>query len=110
MMNSLIIASICLSGVLIALVLSAVSLVLHYVRRTETPEYTALSSQIRALDSELIDLMDKVKHWRNRDNVRRARQGAEDKSEAAPIPDTPATYKDALRRKATAAGLGVVSR
>jgi len=106
-MDSLVYVAISLSGVLLALVLSVVSLVIHYVRRSETPEYTALSSQIRSLDAELIDLMDKVKHWRNRDNVRRARQGAEEKLKAAPEPETPAEYKTELRRKATARGLGV---
>ena len=106
-MNTLI-ASISLSGVLIALVLSVVSLTLHYVRRKETPEYTALSAQIRALDAEIIDLMDKVKHWRNRDQVRQAREGSAKKAEESADPTTPAEYKSALRRKATAAGLGVV--
>jgi len=106
-MDSLVYVAISLSGVLIALILSVVSLVIHYVRRSETPEYTALSSQIRSLDAELTDLMDKVKHWRNRDNVRRARQGAEEKAEAAGEPATPADIKSALRRKATAAGLGI---
>ena len=99
-------ASIALSGVLVALVLSVVSLVLHYVRRSETPEYTALSAQIRSLDAELIDLMDKVKHWRNRDNVRRARQGAEDKQKEEPESENPADYKKQLRRKVWAAGGG----
>jgi len=103
----LVYVAISLSGVLVALVLSVVSLVLHYVRRKETPEYTALSSQIRSLDAELVDLMDKVKHWRNRDNVRRAREGSEKKAEAAPEPETAADVKAALRRKATALGLGV---
>lgn len=100
-------ASISLSGALIALVLSVISLVLHYVRRTETPEYTALSAQIRALDAELIDMMDKVKHWRNRDQVRTARQKTEEKQAEAPEPTNAAEYKSALRRKATAAGHGI---
>jgi len=106
-MDSLIYVAISLSGVLLALTLSIVSLVLHYVRRTETPEYTALSAQIRSLDAELTDLMDKVKHWRNRDNVRRARQGAEEKLTALPEPTTPAEKKAQLRAKATALGMGV---
>jgi len=100
-------ALISLTGALIALTLSIVSLVIHYVRRTETPEYSALSSQIRGLEAELIDLVDKVKHWRNRDNVRRARQGAEEKAASAPEAQTPDDYKTALRRRATAAGLGL---
>jgi len=106
-MDSLVYVAISLSGVLLALTLSVVSLVLHYVRRTETPEYTALASQIRSLDAELIDLMDKVKHWRNRDNVRRAREGAEEKLKSLPEPSTPAEKKTQLRAKATSLGLGV---
>jgi len=109
-MDIVLLASISLSGVLIALVLSVVSLVLHYVRRSETPEYTALSAQIRSLDAELVDLMDKVKHWRNRDNVRRARQGAEEKVAAEVTPSTPDDYKKALRARALSQGLGVVNR
>jgi len=100
-------ALISLSGALIALTLSVVSLILHYVRRTETPEYTALSSQVRALEAEIVDLMDKIKHWRNRDNVRRARQGAEEKVAAAGEPQTPAELKQQLRDKANALGLGI---
>ena len=93
-------ASIALTGALIALSFSTVSLVLHYVRRTETPEYTALSSQVRALDAEIIDLMDKVKHWRNRDSVRQAREGTAKKLEEAGEPKTKAEYKADLRRRA----------
>jgi len=93
-------ASLALSGALIALTLSVVSLVLHYIRRSETPEYTALSSQIRALDAEIIDLMDKVKHWRNRDSVRAAREGSAKKLEAHTEPTTKAEYKSQLRRRA----------
>jgi len=99
--------SISLSLAVIASVLSVVSLTLHYVRRSETPEYTALSSQIRALDAEMVDMMDKVKHWRNRDQVRNIREKAQDKLEAVPEPTTPAEYKSALRAKATAAGMGI---
>jgi len=109
-MDTVLWVAISLSGVLIALVLSTVSLVLHYIRRAETPEYTALSSQIRGLEAELVDLMDKVKHWRNRDNVRRARQGAEEKANAEVSPATPADYKKALRSRALAQGMGVVHR
>jgi len=101
------IAAISLSLSLFALTLATVALVIHYVRRKETPEYTDLSSRIRALDAELIDLMDKVKHWRNRDTARRAREGAEKKLETAPAPTTPLEYKRELQRKATAAGLGM---
>ena len=103
----LVLASVTLSGALIALVLSVVSLVLHYVRRKETPEYTALSAQIRALDAELIDMMDKVKHWRNRDQVRNVREKAEAKAAEPTEGDTPAEKKRQLRARATAAGMGI---
>lgn len=109
-MNFVLIAGISLSLAVFALTFSVVSLVLHYIHRKETPEYQALSSQIRALDAELIDLMDKVKHWRNRDGVRRARQGAEEKAEAQIAPTTPDEYKRALRSRAVAAGLGAAGK
>jgi len=102
------IASICLSGVLVALILSTVSLVLHWIRRSETPEYIAISSQVRALEAEIIDLMDKIKHWRSRDSVRKAREGSEKKALEAGEPTTPSEKKTALRRKATERGLGMV--
>ena len=96
-------ASIALSGALLALTISVVSLVLHYVRRKETPEYTALSSQIRALDAEIIDLMDKIKHWRNRDAVRKAREGAQKKLDDTEQGDVEVPYKTQLRRRVLAA-------
>jgi len=100
-------ASISLSGALIALTLSVISLVLHWVKRAEPPEITAVLTRIQELQTQHLDLLDKVEHWRKRDNVRRARQGAEDKLNAVPEPTTPAEYKSALRSKATAAGMGV---
>ena len=96
-------ASIALSGALLALTFSVVSLVLHWIRRTETPEYTALSSQIRALDAELVDLMDKIKHWRNRDSVRNAREGAAKKIKEAEDGEIEVPYKTQLRRRVAAA-------
>lgn len=98
-----------LCGALLALTLSVISLVLHWIRRAETPEYADLHSQIRALNNDYLDLTDKVQHWRNRDNVRRARKGAEEKLEEQPAPSTPAEKKAVLRSKAMARGLGVVS-
>ena len=95
-------AAISLSGALIALSFSVVSLILHYIKRKETPEYIALSSQIRALDAEIIDLMDKVKHWRSRDSVRNAREGAAKKLEETPAPTNAAEYKKQLRRRVMA--------
>lgn len=104
------IAILSLCGALFALTLSVISLVLHWIRRSQTPEYSELHSQIRSLNNDYLDLADKVNHWRNRDNVRRARKGAEEKLEAQTPAETPAEKKAVLRSKATAAGLGIVNR
>lgn len=101
------IVSICLTGALLALTLSVISLCLHWIRRTETPEYAALVTRIQEQQTQHLDLLDKVEHWRKRDNVRRARLGAEEKlSEPAPN-ETPAEKKARLRTVATARGLGM---
>ena len=47
--------------------------------------------------------MDKVKHWRNRDSVRQAREGASKKLEEAGPPTTMAEHKQMLRRRVLAA-------
>lgn len=102
-------AAISLSMAIFALTVSVISLVLHWVRRTATPEYSDLHSQIRALNNDFLDLADKVKHWRGRDNVRKARQGAEDKLLAESEGEAQADPKADLRRRAAARGLGIVS-
>ena len=103
-MNALVV-SICLSMAVFALGLSVVSLVLHWTRRLDSPEIEALESRIQEIKVQHLDLLDKVEHWRRRDNVRRARQGAEDKlaENTAPVATDP---KAELRRRASAAGLG----
>jgi len=107
-----VIASICLSGTLIAICFSITSLVLHWTKRHSTPETDRIDARIESIKVQHLDLLDKVEHWRKRDSVRRARQGAEDKATAAEADPSldPAAYKNALRRKAIQNNLGVVSR
>jgi len=103
------IASICLSGVLFALILSVLSLTLHWTRRVSSPEIAALTTRIQETQTQHLDLLDKVEHWRKRDNVRRARLGAEEKlvsDQEGQAPTNAADYKKALRSKAVAAGFG----
>jgi len=95
--------SVTVTGALLALTLSVISLVLHYVRRTETPEYSTLSSRITETELSLLNMLDQVKHWRNRDSVRRARQGAEDKLKEASDANVEVPYKTQLRRRVLAA-------
>lgn len=99
------IASIALSAAFVALCFSTVALMIHWFKRKEPAEVTEVWSAIQALKTDHLDLMDKVEHWRRRDSVRRARQGAEDKAAPAVEPETPADRKAELRRKAVAAGL-----
>jgi len=95
--------SVTVTGALIALTLSVISLVLHYVRRTETPEFSTLSKRITETELSLLNMLDQVKHWRNRDSVRRARQGAEDKANQAADAGVDVPYKTQLRRRVLAA-------
>lgn len=105
-----IVAILSLTGALIALTLSVISLVLHWIRRAESPEISGVMTIIQEVKTQHLDLLDKVEHWRRRDNVRRARQGAEEKQQAADPAVTPAEKKKELRTRAAASGLGVVSR
>jgi len=106
-MDSLI-ASISLSAAFVALCFSGVSLILHFIRRRQPPEVSELWTAVQEARTQHLDLLDKVEHWRRRDSVRRARQGAEDKQEAAvAVEPTPAERKVELRRRAMAQGLGI---
>lgn len=103
-----VIASISLSAAFVALCFSGVSLILHFIRRRQPPEVSELWTAVQEGRTQHLDLLDKVEHWRRRDSVRRARQGAEDKQTAAVAEEqTPAEHKIELRRRAAAAGLGI---
>ena len=105
-MDSLI-ASISLSAAFVALCFSTVALMIHWFKRKEPPEVTEVWTAIQSLKTDHLDLLDKVEHWRRRDSVRRARQGAEDKATAVPLAVTPEEKKAELRRRVAAAGLGI---
>jgi len=98
-------AAIALTGALIALVLSVISLSLHWRDRDESPAIAALSSRIQELALQNLDVVDKITHWRQRDSVRKARQGQEDKAKADADAGTLVDYKTQLRRRARAAQL-----
>jgi len=91
----------------VALCFSCVSLVLHFVRRKEPPEVAEVWTALQEAKTQHLDLLDKVEHWRRRDSVRRARQGAEDAREVTAPAQTPAEKKIELRRRVTAAGLNI---
>jgi len=101
------IASICLSASLFALTLSVISLTFHWIKSRKNPDIDQVWQRIQSLKVEHLDLLDKVEHWRKRDNVRNARAKQEERVE---VETTPADVKASLRLKATQAGLGVVGR
>jgi len=94
--------AISLTGVLVALTLSVISLSLHWRDRDESPAIAALSTRIQEVQLQILDLGDKVTHWRQRDSVRKARQGAEDKANADADSGAEVPYKTMLRRKLAA--------
>lgn len=55
------------------------------------------------MDLSLLNVLDQVKHWRNRDNVRRAREGAQKKLDDAGEGAVEVPYKTQLRRRVLAA-------
>ena len=104
-MNALV-TSIVVSVSLLAIFLSIISLTLHWVRRTGTPEFSALSRRITETELSILNVLDQVKHWRHRDSVRKARQGAQDKLDAADEGSGEVDYKTQLRRKVMARRAG----
>lgn len=95
--------AISLTGVLVALVLSVISLSLHWRDRDESPAIAALSTRIQEVQLQILDLGDKVQHWRQRDSVRKAREGAQKKLDEAGEGATVVDYKTELRRRVMAA-------
>jgi hypothetical protein len=79
----------------LAIGIAAVSLAI----RRQPPEFSALTSQVRALDSDLSELADKVQHWMRRDAVRRARSGQD---EPAAVPAIAMDRKAELRQRVAA--------
>jgi hypothetical protein len=88
----------------IAVCLSAVSLLLHYVQRDRQPEVQQLHTRCDQLQLAQADMLDRIEHWTRRDRVRRLRDGAEAPDEAAaPLP----TNKNQLRLLAKQKGFRV---
>lgn len=84
----------------IALGVAVVSLLLHWARGQEHPDVAQARSEILALRTDFMDLLDKVEHWRGRDNVRRARAGKEAKEQEAIADSAPDIRADRQAWKA----------
>jgi hypothetical protein len=91
---------------LVAVCLSAVSLLIHWVRRDEQPEVQALHTRCDQLQLAQTDMLDRIEHWTRRDRVRRLREGAESPAADVPVADpAPGAGKDALRIRAKQLGV-----
>ena len=104
------VVSITLSASLFALTLSVISIVFHWIKRKGTPDIDDLWSRLQSVQTQHLDLLDKVEHWRKRDAVRKARDKVEEnrsESEAGQPADPVSARKRELRRRANLAGLGV---
>lgn len=75
---------VCTAGAaFVSLVLSIVSLLVHYSKRGEHPLLVPLEAEINALKAGQLDLVDRVEHWMKRDRARRVREAVD---ESPPVP------------------------
>lgn len=91
----------------VALVLSVVSLLVHYAKRGEHPLITPIQAEIDALRLAFADLVDRVEHWQKRDRARRVREANDDPAAQAPdqtLP-SPADLKAQVRSMARTRGI-----
>ncbi len=95
-----------LTVAVVAVILSGLSLVLHWIRRAETVEYTDLSKRIVNLDLALVEAVDKFKHFASRQTQRTAREAADKARDELVAPVGAPSHKDDLRRRVRARQTG----
>jgi hypothetical protein len=96
----------------VAIILSGVSLTLHWLERNSTPQVDHLNARIDSLQTSQLDILDKVEHWQRRDRVRRVRESQESSTtqneQPEPLQSPPAvSSKDQLRLIARQKGFRV---
>lgn len=86
-----------------SLILSVISLLIHWKRPKVHPDTTRVQGEIEALRANHLELLDRVEHWIKRDRVRKLRSSNEEKATGPSTgddePQTPAERKNALRRR-----------
>ena len=100
-MNGTILLAVATSFSALSLGIAVLSLVFHWVRRSEHPDVARVTSQVQELSLAHADLVDKVTHWQRRDRVRNLREGKqkqEDQDQALAGLD-PKAFKANLRAK-----------
>lgn len=91
----------------VAVILSAVSLGLHWLNRDKHPQVQELHSRCDALQLAQADMLDRIEHWTRRDRVRRLREEPNTPSETPSAPVAPlnqAELKQHLRNLAKQKG------
>jgi hypothetical protein len=84
-----------------SLVLSIISLLIHWKRPQVHPDVARVDNEIQGIRTSILELFDRVEHWMKRDRVRKLRDAQEAKQEAPQgeiAPAAPMT-KAELRRK-----------
>jgi len=84
-----------------ALVLSAISLLLHWQRPEIHPDVARVDNEIQGIRTSILELFDRVEHWMKRDRVRKLRESQEAKPEGQGETEAPARpeTKAELRRR-----------
>lgn len=96
-------------GALIAICLSAVSLVLHWVERQKSPQVQELHLRCDSLQLAQTEMLDRIEHWTRRDRVRRLRESEpstpSEKPEQLAAPSNQLQLKQQLRAVARERGI-----
>jgi hypothetical protein len=92
----------------VAVILGAVSLGLHWLNRDKHPQVQELHARCDALQLAQTDMLDRIEHWTRRDRVRRLREAPSDTAESsqsngpvlvAQAPQSSAELKAQLRQQ-----------
>jgi hypothetical protein len=97
------------SVAVVAIILSATSLVLHWLEREKSPQVQELHSRCDALQLAQVDMLDRIEHWTRRDRVRRLRESEPNTQSETPnapsAPSNQAELKQQLRSLAKLKGM-----
>lgn len=92
----------------VAIILSAVSLVLHWLERDKSPQVQELHSRCDSLQLAQAEMLDRIEHWTRRDRVRRLREEPNSQNEQpVQLVEQPnqQQLKQQLRQRAKASGV-----
>ena len=89
----------------VALAVSAFSVMVHWLRRHSDPVLGPIEAEIQSLKTAQADLVDRVEHWQRRDRTRRIRKEQQDEQDLPQPEPSPAELKRHLRLQAKQLGV-----